>query len=63
MAKKKSAPKAKMGRPAKVHGVASVNVRIPASTDAAINRWAKDTGVSRADAVRQLLELGLKAKR
>lgn len=37
-------------------------MRLPAPLVEAIDRWADDNGVSRSEAMRRLIELGLQAK-
>ena len=60
---KKAAPK-RMGRPPKPGGKDPVvPVRLPRDMLAQIEATAEAAGVSRSDAVRRAIELGLKAKR
>jgi hypothetical protein len=40
-----------------------VGVRIPKETIAALDAWAKSEKISRSEAIRRLVELGLKGKR
>lgn len=54
----------KMGRPPKPGGHdVLVAGRVPISIAAALDAYAKKTAISRSEAVRQLIEAGLKAKR
>ena len=62
MANKKTALKKKIGRPLTVNSAAMVSVRVTADMDAALERWTKSARLTRPDAVRRLLELGLKSK-
>jgi hypothetical protein len=57
--KAKAEPKRKPGRPAT--GVDPVTpIRLPAHLTAAIDAWAAKVGTNRSDAMRRLLEAGLK---
>jgi hypothetical protein len=50
------------GRP-KAGGTAQVSaVRFPEDMAKAIEQWAEDQGIGRSEAIRRLVELGLKAK-
>jgi hypothetical protein len=65
---KKSIPvnKKSRGRPKKKGGVHPVSaVRLPPEISAAVDDWASDQsdGPGRSEAIRRLVELGLKAKR
>jgi Ribbon-helix-helix protein, copG family len=52
-------PKRKPGRPAT--GVdQAVAVRLPANVLAEVDKWAADNGSTRSDAIRQLIERGLR---
>ncbi|BEV46022.1 ribbon-helix-helix protein, CopG family [Afipia carboxidovorans] len=62
---KKSIPvnKKSRGRPKKVGGVDPVSaVRLPADLTAEVDTWADDQEISRSEAIRRLVERGLKAK-
>ena len=37
-------------------------VRLPAELTAAVDKWAEDNEANRSEAIRRLVELGLKAK-
>ena len=51
------------GRPPKPGGVfPTLPVRVPPNTIDAVDAFAEKAGISRSEAVRQLIELGLKAK-
>ncbi len=53
----------KMGRPPKPGGHdVLVAGRVPTATAAAIDAYAKRSEITRSEAVRRLVELGLKAK-
>jgi hypothetical protein len=55
--------KSKRGRPKKAGGVDPVSaVRFPAGVAAAIDKWGKEHGVGRSEAIRRLVELGLTVK-
>ena len=49
----------KRGRPATGRDPA---VRLPAELTAAVDKWAEDNEANRSEAIRRLVELGLKAK-
>lgn len=54
----------KMGRPPKPGGHdVLVAGRVPISIAASLDAYAKKVAISRSEAVRQLIEAGLKAKR
>jgi hypothetical protein len=62
---KKSIPvnKKSRGRPKKHGGVDPVSaVRLPAALTKQVDAWGKDHDASRSEAIRRLVELGLKAK-
>lgn len=59
---KKPSPKRPMGRPVTVGGTEFVGLRLAAALTSQIDEWAKREGVSRSEAVRRLIERGLKAK-
>jgi Ribbon-helix-helix protein, copG family len=51
------------GRPPKPGGVdPGIFTRLPASTLAAVDTYAERTNITRSEAVRQLIEAGLKRK-
>jgi hypothetical protein len=52
-----------MGRPVTVGGTEFVGARLPVALNERIDEWAKIEGVGRSEAMRRLIELGLKAKR
>jgi hypothetical protein len=54
--------KRKRGRPATGMDPL-VAARIPPALTARVEAWAAATGISRSEAIRQLIELGLQAKR
>jgi len=54
--------KAKLGRPTVIAADVQAGMRLPAPLVEAIDRWADDNGVSRSEAMRRLIELGLQAK-
>jgi hypothetical protein len=59
---KKAAPK-RMGRPPKPGGKdPAITVRLPRDVITQIDATAEIAGVSRSDAVRKLVDLGLKVK-
>jgi len=65
MAKSISVNKMRRGRPKKVGGVDPVTaVRLPAKLSDAVDRWADKQAdePGRSEAIRRLVELGLKAK-
>ena len=57
----KEIPKRKRGRPATGRDPA-VTARIPEASIAAIDKWANANSCTRAEAIRQLVELGLTVK-
>lgn len=59
---KKMPSKKPLGRPVSVGGTAFVGVRLSADLTQRVDAWANSEGVGRSEALRQLLELGLKAK-
>jgi hypothetical protein len=51
------------GRPKKQGGVDPVSaVRLPATLTMQVDAWGEDHDASRSEAIRRLVELGLKAK-
>jgi hypothetical protein len=62
---KKSIPvnKKSRGRPKKQGGVDPVSaVRLPAAVTAQVDAWGEKRELNRSEAIRRLVELGLKAK-
>jgi len=61
---RKPAQKKKAGRPPTLGNgeAAFIGLRLPAPLVEAIDAWAKGRSVNRSDAVRQLIEAGLKRK-
>ena len=53
--------KKRRGRPATGRDPA-VTARIPNDAIELLDRWAKSEGITRGEAIRQLIEVGLKAK-
>jgi hypothetical protein len=53
--------KKKRGRPATGRGL-MVSSRIPETTVATVDEWAADNETTRSDAIRRLVELGLKVR-
>jgi hypothetical protein len=53
--------KKKRGRPATGRGL-MVSSRMPEEIVAAVDGWADQNGTTRSDAIRRLVEIGLKAK-
>jgi hypothetical protein len=51
----------KLGRPTGRQYVETIPVRLTPAAVKAIDHWASRNNVSRSDAIRQLVELGLKA--
>jgi hypothetical protein len=52
------------GRPRKAGGVDPVSaVRLPADITAEVDAWGEARELSRSEAIRRLVEIGLKAKR
>jgi len=63
---KKSIPvnKKSRGRPKKQGGVDPVSaVRLPATLTKQVDTWSKVHGATRSEAIRRLVEIGLKAKK
>ena len=58
----KSVHKKSMGRPPGIKYGGAVPTRFEISTMEALDTWAKKHDVSRSEAIRRLVELGLKAK-
>jgi hypothetical protein len=54
--------KKRRGRPATGRGL-MVSSRIPEATVVTIDEWAEQNETTRSDAIRQLVEIGLKAKK
>ncbi|QAU44196.1 ribbon-helix-helix domain-containing protein [Bradyrhizobium guangzhouense] len=54
-------PKKRRGRPATGKDPL-VSARLPQELVESVEAWATENGVSRSEAVRQLIEIGLKAK-
>lgn len=61
MAKKSHAPKA--GRPITIDATVTAIVRISKAMSEAVDNWAAASNVSRSEAIRRLVELGLKVKK
>jgi Arc/MetJ-type ribon-helix-helix transcriptional regulator len=61
MAKSIKVNQKKRGRPATGRDPVSA-VRLPAEIAASVDKWAEDREVNRSEAIRRLVELGLKAK-
>jgi hypothetical protein len=62
MAKSIKVNQKKRGRPATGRDPVSA-VRLPVELTAAIDKWAQQNEANRSQAIRRLVELGLKAKR
>jgi Arc/MetJ-type ribon-helix-helix transcriptional regulator len=62
MAKSIKVNQKKRGRPATGRDPVSA-VRLPAEIAASVDKWAEDREVNRSEAIRRLVELGLKAKK
>jgi metal-responsive CopG/Arc/MetJ family transcriptional regulator len=60
--KRKSPAAKKRGRPTTIDATTFLGLRLPLSLVEAIDSWAAHTEVSRSEAARRLVELGLKAK-
>jgi hypothetical protein len=63
---KKSIPvnKKSRGRPKKAGGVDPVSaVRLPAGLTKQVDAWGADNDATRSEAIRRLVEVGLKAKK
>jgi hypothetical protein len=58
---RKNGTKKRPGRPATGQGI-QIGMRWPKDTVAAIDAWAEAHGMSRAESLKRLVELGLKAK-
>jgi hypothetical protein len=58
----KVVPKPKRGRPAATAKDPLIALRVPAETIAEIDKWGGDR-VSRSEAIRTLIEIGLASKR
>jgi hypothetical protein len=61
MAKPKTKPKGKRGRPATGHHP-TLGGRVPAELIAAVDAYAAKAGINRSDAMRRLLETALKRR-
>ena len=61
MTKPKTKPKGKRGRPATGHHP-TLGGRVPAEVIAALDAYASKAGLSRSEAMRQLIEAGLKRR-
>jgi hypothetical protein len=57
------APKKKRGRPPSGGRDPHVAARMPSTLITEVEAWARANDTSRSDAIRQLVELGLKAKK
>jgi Arc/MetJ-type ribon-helix-helix transcriptional regulator len=62
MVKSISVNQKKRGRPATGRDPVSA-VRLPVELTAAVDQWAEDHEANRSEAIRRLVELGLKAKK
>jgi len=63
MKKSISVNKKLRGRPKKVGGVDPVSaVRLPSDLTQEVDDWGKERALNRSEAIRRLVELGLKAK-
>jgi hypothetical protein len=62
MSKKGEEP-ARMGRPVTVGATAFVGAKFPPAMVEGIDKWATAVGVGRSEAMRRLVELGLKVVR
>ena len=62
MAKKLVSEKARMGRPVTVGATVLITSKWPPALVERIDQWAETKGVGRSEAMRRLIELGLKAK-
>jgi len=58
----KTVHKKKIGRPPGVKYRETIPARFEPEAFAALDRWAESHGVSRSEAIRRLVDLGLKAK-
>jgi metal-responsive CopG/Arc/MetJ family transcriptional regulator len=63
MAKKQRLKKRTPGRPVAIGVSVTVTIRISEDLDQAIDAWAGQAGIARSEAIRQLIEAGLKRKR
>jgi transposase len=54
--------KKRMGRPPTVHGEHLVAMRLSTEMLSEVDRWAKDNKSSRSDAIRELIERGLRPR-
>jgi Ribbon-helix-helix protein, copG family len=61
MAKPKTKPKTKRGRPATGHHP-TLGGRVPVEVIIAVDAYASEAGISRSEAIRRLIELGLKRR-
>jgi metal-responsive CopG/Arc/MetJ family transcriptional regulator len=52
----------KRGRPVVLGETVYIGARVPTSMVDRIDKWADATGVKRSDAIRQLIEAGLKRR-
>ena len=62
MSKKPAVPKARMGRPVTVGATVLITSKWPPEMVERIDAWGKAEGVRRSEALRRLVERGLKAK-
>ena len=60
MTKKIEGKKAKIGRPVTVGATVLITSKWPPMLVSAIDNWAKAAGASRSEAMRRLIEAGLK---
>jgi Ribbon-helix-helix protein, copG family len=58
----KTVHKKSRGRPAGTKYSETIPARLEPDTLAGVDKWAASNGVSRSEALRRLVELGLKAK-
>lgn len=58
----KTVHKKSRGRPPGIKYSETIPARLEPATLASLDRWAASNGVSRSEAIRRLVELGLKAK-
>ena len=61
--KDKSIHKKSMGRPPGIKYGGVIPTRFETATVEALDAWAKKNAVSRSEAIRRLVEIGLKAKK
>jgi hypothetical protein len=59
----KTVHKKRMGRPAGIKYGETIPARFEPATVAALDVWAVEHDVSRSEAIRRLVEIGLKAKK